>query len=217
MPGIPYHITQRGNRREDVFISESDCNLYIKLLLAYSRENGLAIKGYCLMANHVHLVAVPSAEDTFCKVFKPLHMRYAQYLNRRLGVSGRVWQGRYFSCALDEAHYFRALRYVERNPVRAGMAERAEDYPWSSARGHCGLRCDVFAPDAESLSQTVGDWRVFLAECDLDHETEQLRRHTSTGRPLGDASFLNRLESLLRRSVRPKRAGRPRKYPANRD
>jgi len=109
------------------------------------------------MTNHLHLVAVAGAKGTFCNVFKPLHMRYAQYLNRRQGVRGRVWQGRYFSCTLDDTHYFRALRYVENNPVRAGMVERPEDYPRSSAAGHCGLRSDVFAPDAQSLSQTVGD------------------------------------------------------------
>ena len=211
VPGIPYHITQRGNRREEVFFSEGDRDLYLKLLLQYSLKHGLDVKGYCLMTNHVHLVAVPQTEKTLCDVFKPVHLRYAQHVNWTQGVGGHVWQGRFFSCALDDAHYLRALRYVERNPVRAGLVDRAEEYPWSSAAGHCGLRTDVFAADTPDLTEQVGDWRAFLAEQDTPEETEQLRLHTRTGRPLGGVMFLNLLETVLNRAVRPRKAGRPRK------
>lgn len=211
IPDVPYHITQRGNRREKVFFSDGDHNLYLKLLSLYGGQHGLTVKGYCLMTNHLHLAAVPEKADALCKVFKPVHLRYAQHVNAAHGFTGHVWQGRFFSCALDEAHYIRALRYVERNPVRAGMVERAEEYPWSSAAGHCGLCSDVFAPDAAWLTQITGDWRMFLAQEDLEEETNALRRHTRTGRPLGDETFLQHLESILHRSLRPKRGGRPRK------
>jgi len=211
VPGIPCHITQRGNRREDVFFCDDDRNLHLKPLLEYGRKHGLTVKGYCLMTNHLHLVAVPETEKSLCDVFKPVHLRYAQHVNWTRGITGHVWQGRFFSCALDDAHYIQALRYVERNPVRAGMVDRAEDYPWSSAAGHCGMREDVFAADREGLTEQVGDWRTFLAEQDNPEETEQLRLHTRTGRPLGGIMFLNLLETVLNRTVRPRKAGRPRK------
>ena len=204
VPEIPYHIVQRGNRREVVFFFEEDRNYYLKLLLLYSRQHGLHVKGYCLMTNHVHLVAVPDKESTLCDVLKPVHLRYAQHVNWTHGVTGHVWQGRFFSCGLDDAHYVQALRYVERNPVRAGLVRRAEDYPWSSAAGHCGLREDVLAPDTGLLTEKMGDWRAFLAEGELGEETNQLRMHTRTGRPLGGEMFLNLLETLLNRTVRPK-------------
>ncbi len=211
VPGIPYHITQRGNRREDVFFSDGDRNVYLKLLLEYGRRHGLAVKGYCLMTNHVHIVAVPQRESTLCDVFKPVHLRYAQHVNWTQGITGRLWQGRFFSCALDDAHYLRALRYVERNPLRAGMVAHAEEYPWSSAAAHCGLRDDVLAGDSAFLTEQVGDWHAFLEEADAPEETDRLRLHTRTGRPLGGAMFLNLLESVLNRPVRARKAGRPRK------
>mgnify|MGYP001233814767 CR=1 FL=1 len=211
VPGVPYHITQRGNRREDVFFCDGDRNLYLKLLLLYSRNNGLAVKGYCLMTNHVHLVAVPERETSLCDVFKPVHVCYAQHVNRARRLTGHVWQGRFYSCPLDDAHYIRAMRYVERNPVRARMAEHAVDYPWSSAAGHCGLRQDVFAPDAEFLAETAGDWRTFLSEDGDAGEVERLRAHTRTGKPLGGVTFLTLLETHLKRPVRSRPRGRPRK------
>ena len=212
VPGIPYHIIQRGNRRENVFFSDGDRNLYLKLLLEYSRSHGLAVKGYCLMMNHIHLVAVPERGRTLCDVFKPVHLRYAQHVNWTQGITGHVWQGRFFSCALDDDHYLRALRYVECNPVRAGLVDKAQDYPWSSAAAHCGLRADVLAADTAELNEQVGgDWRAFLEESDTPEETDRLRLHTRTGRPLGGIMFLNLLESVLNRTVRPRKPGRPRK------
>ena len=211
VPGIPYHITQRGNRREDVFFCDGDRNVYLKLLLEYARKHGLAVKGYCLMTNHLHVVAVPERESTLGEVFKPVHLRYAQHVNWSQGITGRLWQGRFFSCALDDAHYLKALRYVERNPVRAGLVVRAADYPWSSAAAHCGLRDDVLAGDIAELAEQVGSWRDYLEDEGLPDETEQLRQHTRTGRPLGGTMFLNLIETMLNRPVRPRKAGRPRK------
>jgi putative transposase len=211
VPGVPYHVTQRGNRREDVFWTDRDRRVYLDLLQQYAEAHGLTVKAYCLMTNHVHLLAVPGTEQALAGALKPVHLRYAQHVNWTQGLAGRLWQGRFFSCALDEAHFWAAVRYVERNPVRAGLAARAEDYPWSSAAAHCGIRPDPLVPDATELAAEIGDWRTWLHEDEDETMANTLRRHTRTGRPLGGEVFLNLLETVLGRTVRPKKAGRHRK------
>ena len=134
---LPHHITQRGNRREDVFFTNTDRQMYLSWLKDYCDQHKVDILAYCLMTNHVHLVAVPSTEKGLQDVLKPLHMRFAQRLNRQRGWTGHVWQGRFFSSPLDEPYMWAAIRYVERNPVRARLVRRAENYPWSSAAAHC--------------------------------------------------------------------------------
>ena len=109
----------------------------------YSAEYQLDILAYCLMNNHVHFIVVPRKEDTLAKVFNTVHMRYAHYINRKRGLKGHLWQGRFYSCLLDEAHLYRAIRYVERNPVRANMIKNAWDYQWSSAKQHIGKNDEV--------------------------------------------------------------------------
>jgi putative transposase len=136
--GLPYHITQRGNRREDVFFLNEDREVYLAWLQKYCAIHKVHVLAYCLMTNHVHLIVVPQQEDGLQGVLKPLHMRYAQRINRRQGWSGHLWQGRFFSSPLDEAYLWFCVRYVERNPVRAGMVEQAEDYPW--VKWGCALR-----------------------------------------------------------------------------
>ena len=123
IPGCPHHLTQRGNRREDVFFTAADRQRYLELLAEYAEKHGLAVQAYCLMTNHVHLVVVPRAEASLGAALKPVHMRYAQHVNWTQHIGGRLWQGRFFSCPLDEEHLWAAVRYVECNPVRAGMGE----------------------------------------------------------------------------------------------
>jgi len=135
--GVPYHITQHETRRVDVFYSNEDKQIYLSWLKEYSQKHKLDIIAYCLMTNHIHLIVVPRTEDALQAVLKPLHMRYAQRLNREHG-----WKGRYFSSPLDEAYLWTAIRYVERYPVRAGIVRKCERYPWSSAAAHCHLRED---------------------------------------------------------------------------
>lgn len=212
--GCPHHVTQRGNRRQDVFFTDADRQRYLALLLEYSGTYGLAVEAYCLMANHVHLVAVPRTQAALAGALKPLHMRYAQHVNRAQGLSGRLWQGRFYSCPLDELHLWTAVRYVERNPVRAGLTARAEDWPWSSAGGHCGLRADPLTGDPCGLHQQVPpeSWSAWLAEPWEEEELERLdriRSGTFTGRPAGGQAFLDRLEALVGRLLRPRKRGRP--------
>jgi putative transposase len=135
---VPHHVTQRGNRKENVFFVYNDYRTYLEWLGQYSQEYGVEILAYCLMTNHVHLIVIPRKTDSLEKTFKPLHMRYAQWINRRKGWKGHLWQGRYFSSPLDEHYMWASIRYAELNPVRARMVDRAEDYSWSSAAAHCG-------------------------------------------------------------------------------
>jgi putative transposase len=164
------------------------------------------------MTNHVHLVVVPQSESALASTLKPVHLRYAQHVNRTRGVTGRIWHGRFYSCPLDDVHTQAAMRYVEMNPVRARLVRRAEDYTWSSAPAHCGLRPDPLLADISGLRCSAGieDWSAWLGS-GLDDETlKHLRLHSRTGRPLGSDSFVDRLERLSSRVLRPRRAGRPR-------
>jgi putative transposase len=210
VPGLPYHVTQRGNRREDVFFCDADWRKYLELALEYSIRFGLHVLAYCLMTNHLHLVCVPLLATSLAKVFKPVHSRYAQYLNGRLGICGRLWQGRFFSCPMDDDHLWAAIRYVERNPVRAGMVLRAEDYPWSSAAAHCGMRQDpILSPLPDLPPHQASDWSSWLADVDNEGFLARIRLHTSTGRPIGQDQFVRDLESRLGRRVRALANGRP--------
>lgn len=213
-PGIPHHITQRGNRREDVFFVEADRQCYLDWLGAYSQEHGLEILAYCLMTNHTHIVAVPATEQTMHRVFKPLHMRYAQRINRRYRWRGHLWQDRFFSSPLDEDYMWAAIRYVERNPVRARIVRKAENYRWSSASGHCGRCKDPLLTNEGLWVRTLGDlgdWPNWLAEGDEDHELTLMRRNINKNLPCGSDRFVRKLESIAERILRFRPPGRPRK------
>jgi putative transposase len=136
IPGIPHHITQRGNHRETVFFSDDARSLYLTTLAAHAQRYGARIPGFCLMSNHVHFGAVPEKPDSLAKAFGRTHNDYARWLHVRQGRGGHLWQNRFFSCRLDAGHCWAALRYVEHNPVRAGLTSAADDWPWSSARAH---------------------------------------------------------------------------------
>lgn len=212
MPGIPHHVTQRGNRREDIFFEEGDRQRYIQLLLEYSAKYGLKTLAYCLMTNHVHLVCIPERADTLGLVFRPLDMRYTQHFNFSRGTSGRLWQGRPFSCALDDEHLLAAVRYVERNPVRARMVRQAEQYDWSSAAAHCGLRTDPLLSPLQGLVPVrTEDWSAWLAEKDEEEMLVTIRALTRTGRPAGSKGFVAAVEARLGRRLQPKSIGRPKK------
>jgi len=211
-PGVPHHVTQRGNRREQVFFCDADRTAYLTWLQQYTRDHGVAILAYCLMPNHVHLVALPSEVDALHRALRPLHTRYAQRVNRAFGWKGHVWQGRFFASALDEAHLWAAIRYVERNPVRARLVESAEDYPWSSASSHCGLWNDpLLSADPGWCRQVhgIGDWSRWLSNGDDPLSVETLRQHAARGLPCGSDAFIDGLEARSGRSLRGRPRGRP--------
>jgi putative transposase len=211
--GCGYHVTQRGNNRQDVFFVEDDRRAYQALLAREAGRFGLTIQGYRLMTNHVHLVATPQREESLAKSIGRTNCLYAQYVNRLHGRSGHLWQNRFFSCPVDEDHFWTALAYVELNPRRAGLAQKAWEYPWSSAAAPCGR-----GPAAGLLDMAHWgdhprwqDWTEALTAGLPDSTVTDLRNYTATGRPLGSDSFIARLECAIGRRLRRLPIGRPKK------
>jgi putative transposase len=219
LPSVPHHVTQRGNRRGRVFFSDDDHRVYLSWLRQYAIEHEVEVLAYCLMSNHVHLVLVPAARNSLHLALRRLHLRYAQRINRAHEWRGHLWQGRYFASVLDESYLWAAIRYVELNPVRAGMVELAEDYRWSSARAHCGLRADSLLcakPQWQRQVAAVTDWSQWLQEGLRLDELETLRRNGPKGLPCGSAAFIDDLEQLTGRSLRSRPKGpRPKASAAN--
>lgn len=202
VPGLVYHITHRGNRRQNLFYRPEDRELYKRLLAKYCERYGLEIWSYCLMTNHVHHVAVPRHEDSLARAIGVTHGRFAQWQNREHKWTGHLWENRYYSSALDAEHVWAAVRYVEQNPVRAGLVERAELYTWSSAPCHAlGLEDSLLAP-TRPFPGEGRDWSRFLARNPNRAVMEELRRNTSRGLPTGSKDFIKRLESELDRRMR---------------
>lgn len=208
---VPHHVTQRGNARQVILASDADRLTYLALLREYAALYGLSLLGYCLMSNHVHLIAVPHSETALSHSLKQAHGRYAAYWNGQRSSTGHVWQGRFYSCPLDEKHLWEALRYVELNPVRAQIVEEPEQWPWSSAAAHCGFTTPDAILKMERWSQrwTVAEWRSFLAEAESAAALEALRQFTHTGRPLGTPEFVTELEAATLRPLAARKRGRP--------
>ena len=212
--GVPHHVTQRGNRREDVFFTDEDRVAYLEWMRESCARHRVAVLAYCLMTNHIHVIVVPPRHNALENVFRPLHTRYAQRVNRARKWKGHLWQGRFFSSALDELYLWAALRYVERNPVRARIVRKAENYPWSSAAAHCGLReSRTLTNDQYWLTQfqSVGNWSKWLAEGDQPDQIEVLRRHVARGLPCGSETFVRKLERIAGQALRYRPRGRPKK------
>jgi putative transposase len=207
VPEIPHHITQRGNRRQIVFFSDSDKSLYLKILTDTSSGSGMSFLAYCLMSNHVHLLAIPLKKEDFAAILGEAHRKYTTLINIREKWKGHLWQGRFGSFPLDERHLFNAVRYIERNPVRAGLVKTAEQYAWSSARGHLRLWADPLLREP-GLLLDFGNWRDYLRKEEDEKFISDLRSHERTGRPFGPESFEKKLEERTGRTIRKKKAGR---------
>jgi putative transposase len=206
MPGVPHHVTQRGNRRQQVFFGDEDYAIYKTLLAEGCREAGVAVWAYCLMPNHVHLILRPGDEDGLRAALGEAHRRYTRYVNLREGWRGYLWQGRFSSFPMDEDHLFRCARYVELNPVRAKLVRHARDWRWSSARAHLAGRDDGLVR-VEPLLEFARDWKAFLGETLALDEIEEIRSRERTGRPLGAARFVARMEKKLGRTLTPQKRG----------
>jgi putative transposase len=200
---VPHHVTQRGNGRRFILDCDADRAVYLKLLREHIDLYGVALIGYCLMSNHVHLIAVPGKADGLAQALKQTHGRYACYWNAAHQSSGHVWQGRYYSCPLDQTHLWEALRYTELNPLRARLVPEAELWPWSSAASHCGAR-----PDDDFLTLemwrshwTATAWREYPGAGELESRLAVIRQRTHTGRPLGSAEFVQDLEKATQRRL----------------
>lgn len=206
VPGCPHHITQRGIRGGDVFVTDDDRRFYLAILRTYAQKHGVSIWAYCLMTNHVHFVAVPSSPQALARTFHDAHGIYSMRFNRDNNLSGNVFEGRFYSTPLDEGHLWSAVRYVERNPVRALMADSACDYPWSSARGHSGGTIDPLLAEDFPPVGIIDDWAGFLRD-DTDEGIHAIRMATRTGRPCGGPEFTARVSSMVNHSFAPKKRG----------
>lgn len=210
--GLPHHITQRGNNKQDVFFVNEDRIVFLQLLKQQAQKIGVRIDGYCLMTNHIHLIATPLRPDSLAKFMGRVNLLYAQYVNRMHGRGGHLWQNRYFSCPLGPEYFLRALCYVEQNPVRAKISRQPWTYRWSSAAAHTGGSDEFGLIDkARWQEQSLGiDWKQALGQkLDRREIDASLGRCCRTGRPLGTDSFISKLEVRLGRRLRSLPVGRP--------
>lgn len=206
VPGLPHHVTQRGNGRAQVFFGEDDYALYRALLGESCRAAGVEVWAWVLMPNHVHLILVPSDADGLRRALAQVHRRYAGHVHARLKRTGHFWQGRFGAVVMDEAHLAAAVRYVALNPVRAGLVEQARDWPWSSVHAHLAAQEDGITAVAPLLSR-YPDFAGFIGQAPDPAVLRRLRQAETIGRPLGDDSFLTELETLTHRSLKPAKPG----------
>ena len=208
MPGLPHHVTQRGNRRQRVFFEAGDYRLYLDLAAEAFERFSLTCWAYCLMPNHVHLILEPAEAGALAAGLSRLHQRYTRAVNAREAWTGFLWQGRFASCAMDEAHALAAVRYVERNPVAARMVGAAENWPWSSAAAH--VRNEIAPPLSRiGFLDRIADWRAYLAEGLSAEEAAKIGYFTGTGWPMGEPPWLETMEAQASRRLRPRARGRP--------
>jgi putative transposase len=207
--GHPHHITQRGVRSMDVFHTKEDRLAYLRFIKEETERFGVEILSWCLMTNHVHFIGIPQYEHSLAKGFGDAHKRYTRLKNFTEGVRGYLFQGRFSSCVLDERHLLAAVRYVEVNPIRAGITDVAWDYPWSSAAFHVGKSDDDLLVSDRTLLGLIDDWRVFLTDnTDSEFPTAAIAKATRTGRPAGDDLFIETIGQLTCRNLAKKKPGR---------
>lgn len=212
-PNFPHHVTQRGNNRATVFFDDEDRQTYLKLLNKYSKKFALQIWAYCLMDNHIHLLAVPEKDNSLARGVGLTNQVYTQYLNRKCNQSGRIWQNRFYSCLVDNDTYlWTVARYIESNPVIAGIIDKAENYRWSSAKAHLtGSSTDALLHSPCWLEpKQRKSYGEFLLNSD-DETQRAIRKATSTGHPFGSEAFIDNMELHLNQTLRPRKPGRPKK------
>jgi putative transposase len=217
IPGVPHHVTQRGNRRQPVFFSDEDRRLYLDLVRRGCAAAGVRCLAWCLMDNHVHLVLVPETADGLRAALAEAHRRYSRHVNFREGWRGYLFQGRFASYPMDAAHLMAAVRYVELNPVAAGIVARAEAWPWSSARSHLagGRAKDDPLTDVAALAVHVPNWRAMLRHGlgaggvgeEGEAVAEAIEARLRTGRPLAADEWIARQERAMARRLRPRKRG----------
>ena len=208
----PHHITQRGNNRADVFFDDEDKEYYLQTLKKYGEKYHVKIWAYCLIANHVHILAVPEYEESLAWCVGRTNLLYTQYVNRKYKRSGRLWQNRFFSTIVEaESYLWAVVRYIEKNPMKSKLVKKPEDYKWSSCKSNISGESNGQLSEQGWLDEKDRDtYRQFLMQ--QDPESEQKIRHaTSTGRPLGSEGFMKKLELKLLRRILPGKAGRPKK------
>jgi len=189
----------------NIFFSDNDKNMYVRCLAKQAVRYELTILSYCLMPNHIHLIVVPKERDSLALAIGEAHRRYTYRINQRNNIRGYLFQGRFYSCALNEKHAVAAIRYVERNPVRAGIVTNAWDYPWSSASYHVGLREIDPLVTTRNYFGLISNWKDLL-NIEPD-EIKILRSRIKTGRPCGDNEFVRKAELITGRILMRQKPG----------
>jgi len=188
--GCPFHVTHRGNHRREIFWSAEDRGFYLATLRRYATRFTMQVWAYCLMPNHVHLLVQGEHQQSIPLAVGNAHREYSRALNERRKVTGHLWANRYFSTPLDEVHRWAAVRYVELNPLRAGMVTSPIEYPWSSAAAHAGMRMDALLHPDRPFPGPIGRWVDWLALGLEEELAAMLRKNTVTGKPTGSDAFL---------------------------
>ena len=207
VPDYPHHVTQRGNRRQKTFFHTRDYEAYLEFIAAALPKAECEVWAYCLMPNHVHFVIVPHHENSLALLFKEAHRRYTRRINFRESWRGHLWQERFHSFVMDETHLNATVRYVELNPVAAGLCEQPQDWRWSSVHAHLdGIDDELVS--VRPMLEKFPNWADYLGGFQSTEMLRKVRKHTRTGRPLGSVNFIETLESLTGRSLKPLRPGR---------
>lgn len=220
--GLPVHLLWRGNAGACIFLDAQDAQALIASLAAAASRFGVQVHAYVLMPNHVHLVATPSDVTGLASTLQALGRDYVRAFNRRHGRTGTLWEGRFRSSLIEPGPWvLRLLRYVELNPVRAGLVDQAMDYEWSSHRAlasGAALTMTHAAPEYWALGNTPFEreerWRNWCNSAMADEELVIIRRNAHGGWPIGTNEFVARLEATHGQRQHRARAGRPRKMPA---
>jgi putative transposase len=212
-PGIPHHVTQRGNRRMQTFFCDDDYQAYIDLMAEWCDKCHVEIWAYCLMPNHTHMVALPETEDGLRRAIGEAHRLFTRRINFREEWRGHLWQGRFASFPMDERHLFTVARYVEMNPVRAKLVTDPVNWRWSSAAAHVSGKDDQLVKVAPLLN-IIENWNDFLLNSCTSKDLENIRRQERSGRPFGKDSFIEDLEKNLNRKLMPQKRGPKPKRPA---
>lgn len=202
----PHHVTQRGNRRQQTFFKDTDYRAYMRLVADAKEKARVSVLAYCLMPNHVHFVVVPSEPGGLSRLLQHPHRRYARRINKRMEWQGHLWQSRFYSCPMDEEHLIAAVRYVELNPVRAGLRSNPQDWRWSSVHAHLKREDDLIV-DVDPMLERIHDWDTYLSESAPDSIIESVRENSSSGRPAGGEEFVEMAERALGRRLRRRKPG----------
>ena len=219
MPGVPVHIVQRGNNRQNIFFDDADYSVYLDCLQDAAERYVCEIHAYVLMSNHVHILATPKERDAISRMMQYVGRRYVPYVNRTYKRSGTLWEGRYKGSLVQDDFYFLAcMRYIELNPVRAKIAKTAAAYPWSSYPVNAsGRKSQLITPHSVYLalgkddsSRRTAYKKLFNAGMD-DESLRDIRSAWQTGTPLGDARFKQKIEKKLKLKVGYAQRGRPKK------
>jgi len=214
-PGLPHHVTQRGNGGAQTFFRDADYALYRDLLAEHAVAANVEVWAWVLMPNHVHMLLVPHDVDGLRATLAPVHRRYAGAIHTRLQRTGHFWQGRFGCVAMDEPHLAAALRYIAHNPVRARLVEQSTDWHWSSVHALLGLVESDGLTTTPPVHARYPDFATLIASGEDEALSERLRRAERIGRPVGDAHFMAGLERDTGRTLAAAKRGPKRRPDAN--